>query len=132
MIWCTPSSTPCPGMRRLRAPAWLPSPQVQCLLCDISANLSEPFPKVIFPAPAPSQFSFLDSSLFLCLLARESGFPLRLWVHSSLSNSPGTGYAYTLELDRRPQPDSASCSRMPLGRSLMGYQDSDVELLAGG
>ena len=43
VIWCTPSSTPCPGMRRRQAAAWLPSPQVWCHRCDISAS----FPIVV-------------------------------------------------------------------------------------
>ena len=80
----------------------------------------------------------LPSSLSLTCLCSFAYWLENLVSHSGCgstapwADSPGTGYAYTLELDRRPQPNSESCSQMPLGRSLMWYQDSDVELLAAG
>ncbi|XP_027466477.1 phosphatidylinositol 4-phosphate 3-kinase C2 domain-containing subunit beta isoform X2 [Zalophus californianus] len=48
VIWCTPSFTPCPEMRRLRAPVQLPSPQQ--LLQD--GNDPDPYVKIyLLPDP---------------------------------------------------------------------------------
>lgn len=49
----------------------------------------------MFPAPISSQVSLLDSSLFLCLLARESVRVTAPWADFS-----GTGSTYIPKLDR--------------------------------
>ena len=112
VIWCIPSSTPCPGMRRLRAAAWLPSPQVWCRLCDVSAS----FPVVVqslsrvrlfatpWTAACQASLSFTISQSLLKLMSIESVMP---------SNHPLLCHPLLLLPSIFPRKSKRACSIRP-------------------